>query len=95
MARVPSILLLGLVYVTYVLLGGVIFWKLEGDLGQMDVKQLLLKKQMLLSNYTCLDQEGLEALIQVRHRKTTFSFMSFLTFSPKSDGPLRKCTHIH
>ncbi|XP_028994277.1 potassium channel subfamily K member 17 isoform X2 [Betta splendens] len=65
LARVPSILLLGLVYVAYVLIGGVIFWKLEGDLGQKDVSQLLLTKKMFLSKYTCLDQEGLEALVQL------------------------------
>lgn len=67
---VPSILMLGLIYVTYVLIGGVIFWKLEGDVGRKDISLLLLKKQMLLTKYTCLDQEGLEALVQVRHRNT-------------------------
>lgn len=68
LARVPSILMLGLVYVAYVLIGGVIFWKLEGNLGRKDVSLLLLNKQMLLKKYTCLDQDGLEALVQVRHR---------------------------
>lgn len=68
LARVPSIFLLGLVYVTYVLIGGVVFWKLEGDLGDKDIRLLLLNKKRLLMTYTCLNQEGLEAVAQVRHR---------------------------
>lgn len=70
LARVPSILLLGLVYVTYVLIGGVVFWKLEGHLGQKDISHLLLNKEKLLSRYTCLNQEGLVAVAQVRHENT-------------------------
>ncbi|XP_026210680.1 potassium channel subfamily K member 17 [Anabas testudineus] len=65
LARVPSILMLGVVYVTYVLIGGLIFWKLEGNLGRKDVSLLLLNKQMLLTKYTCLDQDGLETLVQL------------------------------
>lgn len=68
LARVPSILMLGVVYVAYVLIGGVVFWKLEGDLGQKDISLLLLGKQKLLATYTCLNQEGLESVAQVRHR---------------------------
>lgn len=68
LARVPSILMLGVVYVAYVLIGGVVFWKLEGDLGQKDISLLLLSKQKLLATYTCLNQEGLESVAQVRHR---------------------------
>ncbi|XP_035529979.1 potassium channel subfamily K member 17 [Morone saxatilis] len=67
LARVPSILMLGLVYVTYVLIGGVVFWKLEGELGQKDIGMLLLNKKALLTKYTCLNQEGLEAVAQVVH----------------------------
>lgn len=67
LARVPSILILGLVYVTYVLIGGVVFWKLEGDLGRKDIGHLLLNKERLLTTYTCLNQEGLMAVAQVRH----------------------------
>lgn len=66
LARVPSILMLGVVYVTYVLIGGVVFWKLEGELGQKDISLLLSNKKMLLTTYTCLNQEGLEAVAQVR-----------------------------
>ncbi|XP_061699167.1 potassium channel subfamily K member 17 [Syngnathoides biaculeatus] len=65
LARVPSILLLGLLYVAYVLIGGVLFWKLEGDLGEKDISDLLMNKRKLLSTYTCLDQEGLEEVAQV------------------------------
>ncbi|XP_042356744.1 potassium channel subfamily K member 17 [Plectropomus leopardus] len=65
LARVPSILMLGLVYVTYVLIGGVIFWKLEGDLGKKDISILLLNKKKVLTTYNCLNQEGLEEVAQV------------------------------
>lgn len=68
LARVPSILMLGVVYVAYVLIGGVVFWKLEGDLGQKDISLLVLNKKKLLTTYTCLNQEGLEAVAQVRHK---------------------------
>lgn len=66
--QIPSILLLGFVYVAYVLIGGVVFWKLEGDLGQKDVSYLLEKKERLLSTYPCLNQAGLEAVAQVRNK---------------------------
>ncbi|KAM3871328.1 potassium channel subfamily K member 17-like [Diretmus argenteus] len=65
LARVPSILILGVVYVAYVLIGGVIFWKLEGELGQKDISRLLADKRQLLRTYACLNQEGLEAVAQV------------------------------
>ncbi|TKS86169.1 Potassium channel subfamily K member 16 2P domain potassium channel [Collichthys lucidus] len=65
LARVPSILMLGVVYVAYVLIGGVVFWKLEGDLGQKDISLLLLSKKNLLATYTCLNQEGLESVAQM------------------------------
>lgn len=65
LVRVPSILLLGLVYGLYVLIGGVIFWELEGDLGKKDIGLLLTNKEKLLSKYTCLSQDGLEAVAQV------------------------------
>ncbi|CAB1428170.1 unnamed protein product [Pleuronectes platessa] len=67
LSRCPSILLLGLLYVTYVLIGGVVFWKLEGGLGQKDLGLLLQSKERLLVTYTCLNQEGLEAVAQVVH----------------------------
>ncbi|CAG5866199.1 unnamed protein product [Menidia menidia] len=65
LAHVPSILVLGVVYVAYVLIGGVIFWKLEGELGQKGVSDLLQKKEKLLLSYTCLDQDGLEEVAEV------------------------------
>lgn len=68
LARVPSILILGVVYVAYVLIGGVVFWKLEGDLGQKDISLLLLNKKKLLTTYTCLTQDDLETVAKVRSR---------------------------
>ncbi|XP_068435825.1 potassium channel subfamily K member 17 [Clinocottus analis] len=65
LSRMPSILMLGAIYVAYVLIGGVVFWKLEGDLGQKDISLLLQNKKKLLTRYTCLNQEGLEAVAQV------------------------------
>ncbi|XP_012737328.2 potassium channel subfamily K member 16-like [Fundulus heteroclitus] len=65
LARVPSILMLGMVYGAYVLIGGVIFWKLEGELGRKDLTGLLLSKQRLLTAYSCLTQESLEDVAQV------------------------------
>ncbi|KAM4543041.1 potassium channel subfamily K member 17-like [Odontesthes bonariensis] len=65
LARIPSILMLGVVYVAYVLIGGVIFWKLEGDLGKKDISKVLLNKKRLLTSYTCLTQESLEDVAQV------------------------------
>ncbi|XP_076026679.1 potassium channel subfamily K member 17-like [Genypterus blacodes] len=65
LARVPSILLLGAVYMAYVLAGGLIFWKLEGEMGKKDISRLLQNKQQLLVDYTCLNQKGLEAVAQV------------------------------
>uniref|UniRef100_A0A3P8RXK6 Potassium channel, subfamily K, member 17 n=1 Tax=Amphiprion percula TaxID=161767 RepID=A0A3P8RXK6_AMPPE len=66
LARVPSILMLGVVYVAYVLIGGVVFWKLEGELGEKDIGALLMNKKKLLTTYPCLNQQGLETVAQVR-----------------------------
>lgn len=65
LARLPSILLLGIVYVAYVLVGGVVFWQLEGHLVQQHVSVLLRQKQRLLGTYACLDQGALEEVAQV------------------------------
>ncbi|KAK2843669.1 hypothetical protein Q7C36_011884 [Tachysurus vachellii] len=56
------LLLLGAGYLTYVLIGGVIFWKLEGDQVMSDIAQLELKKKRYLQVYPCLGQHGLEEL---------------------------------
>lgn len=66
LAWIPSILLLGIIYVAYVLIGGLVFWSLEGDRGQKDISLLLLNRNRLLKTYTCLNQEGLEDVAQVR-----------------------------
>lgn len=65
LAWVPSILLLALIYVTYVLIGGVIFWKLEGDLGGKDLSGLMKRKEAIFTTYSCLNQDGLVAVAQV------------------------------
>lgn len=65
LARPPSILLLGVLYMAYVLVGGVVFWQLEGHLVQQHVSVLLSQKQRLLGTYACLDQEALEEVAQV------------------------------
>ncbi|XP_034714995.1 potassium channel subfamily K member 17 [Etheostoma cragini] len=65
LSKVPSILMLGVVYVAYVLMGGLVFWKLEGDLGQKDISLLLLNKEQVLNTYKCLNQDGLESVAQV------------------------------
>lgn len=65
LARPPSILLLGVLYVTYVLVGGVVFWQMEGHLVQQHVSILLRQKQRLLDTYACLDQRALEEVAQV------------------------------
>ncbi|XP_056151324.1 potassium channel subfamily K member 17 [Lampris incognitus] len=65
LARVPSILMMGVVYVVYVLIGGVIFWKLEGQLGKEDISRILADKKQLLKTYTCLNQDGLDSVIEV------------------------------
>ncbi|CAL8291522.1 potassium channel subfamily K member 17-like [Gadus morhua] len=65
LARVPSILLLGAVYGAYVLTGGVVFWKLEGNLGREDISAILARKQQVLKTYQCLNSDGMDAVIAV------------------------------
>ncbi|KAI3367274.1 hypothetical protein L3Q82_008320 [Scortum barcoo] len=90
LAWVPSILMLGVVYMAYVLIGGVVFWKLEGDLGQKDISLLLLKKERLLTTYTCLNQDGLEMVAQFflppqrDHMVTAHSFAGYGNMSPRT-----------
>ena len=64
-AKVPSILILGAVYVAYVLIGGVVFWKLEGRLVQEDISRILEGKIRLLNTFPCQKQEGLETVSAV------------------------------
>lgn len=66
LAQVPSILIMGAVYMAYVLIGGVIFWKLEGNLGREDVSAILARKQQVLKSYECLNSDGIDVVIQVR-----------------------------
>ncbi|XP_030643228.1 potassium channel subfamily K member 17-like [Chanos chanos] len=64
-ARLPSILFLGAIYVTYVLIGGVVFWKLEGGPVQEHLYQLMEEKERLLHLYSCVDQNGLDEIAQL------------------------------
>ncbi|CAB1331347.1 unnamed protein product, partial [Coregonus sp. 'balchen'] len=51
LSRIPSILRLAVLYVAYVLIGGLIFWKLEGGLVQQDIARILADKRALLNTY--------------------------------------------
>lgn len=64
-ARFPSILFLGIVYVAYVLVGGLIFWKLEGWYVLQQIDLLKEKRMKLLEKYPCVGQNGLRELAQV------------------------------
>uniref|UniRef100_A0A3Q0RWB5 Potassium channel, subfamily K, member 17 n=1 Tax=Amphilophus citrinellus TaxID=61819 RepID=A0A3Q0RWB5_AMPCI len=81
LARVPFILLLGVVYVAYVLIGGVIFWKLEGDFGRKDLSVALNNKEKLLTTYTCLNQDALVAVakrgLSLKGNNTADGFWKF------------------
>ncbi|TSM77404.1 Potassium channel subfamily K member 17 [Bagarius yarrelli] len=57
-----NLLLIGAGYVAYVLIGGVVFWKLEGDQVTADIAELEVKKKRILQIYPCLGQSGLEEL---------------------------------
>lgn len=64
-AKFISVLLLGVGYLTYVLIGGIIFWKLEGDQVMSDIARLEVQKRTLLQVYPCLGQSGLLELGEV------------------------------
>ncbi|XP_048831383.1 potassium channel subfamily K member 17 [Brienomyrus brachyistius] len=66
--RLPSILLLGFVYMVYVLIGGVVFWKLEGSQVEENIAQLLEERAKLLSSIPCLDQQAIDTLTEVVQR---------------------------
>uniref|UniRef100_A0A8C5NDN7 Potassium channel subfamily K member 17-like n=1 Tax=Gouania willdenowi TaxID=441366 RepID=A0A8C5NDN7_GOUWI len=78
LGRVPSILMLGTVYVIYVLLGGLVFWKVEGDLGKKDISKLLMSKQKLLETYPCLNIQDVSKVgLSLRGNYTTDGFWKF------------------
>ncbi|XP_018616715.2 potassium channel subfamily K member 17-like [Scleropages formosus] len=63
--RLPSILLLGLLYVAYVLFGGFVFWKLEGS-QMLDTMTSVEKVRIsLMRRLPCVDQEAIDNLSQV------------------------------
>ncbi|XP_056333023.1 potassium channel subfamily K member 17 [Danio aesculapii] len=63
--RLPSILFLGVFYVAYVLVGGLVFWKLEGWYVLQQIALLKEKRLELLEKYPCLGQNGLSELAQM------------------------------
>ncbi|KAI4905084.1 hypothetical protein NFI96_016808 [Prochilodus magdalenae] len=69
-ARFLSLLLLGVVYVSYVLIGGAIFWKLEGEEVDNQIAALKEKRSALLQVYPCLGQHGLEELAELIQAST-------------------------
>lgn len=64
-ARFPSILFLGVIYVSYVLLGGLVFWKLEGWHVLQQIETLKDERTKLLAKYPCVGQSGLRELAEV------------------------------
>ncbi|XP_063040079.1 potassium channel subfamily K member 17 [Engraulis encrasicolus] len=63
--RLPTILLLGVVYVLYLLIGGAVFWTLEGEHVGENLQTLREEKSRVLRKYTCLDQDSLEEVAQL------------------------------
>lgn len=63
--RLPSILFLGVFYVAYVLVGGLVFWKLEGWYVLQQIDLLKEKRIKLLEKYPCVGQNGLQELAEV------------------------------
>lgn len=80
-----SVLLLGVGYVAYVLIGGVIFWQLEGDQVKSDIAALEQQKTKLLQIYPCLGQSGLVELGMVSYVKLCV-FISFITYNRSTHG---------
>lgn len=64
-ARLPSVLFLGCIYIAYVLIGGLVFWKLEGWYVVQQIELLKEKRMKLLVKYPCLGQNGLRELAEV------------------------------
>lgn len=68
-ANIFSLLLLGVGYVAYVLIGGVIFWQIEGSQVTNNIAELEQQKTKLLQVYPCLGQKGLVELGVVSYVK--------------------------
>uniref|UniRef100_A0A8C4Z4N4 Potassium channel, subfamily K, member 17 n=1 Tax=Gadus morhua TaxID=8049 RepID=A0A8C4Z4N4_GADMO len=73
LARVPSILLLGAVYGAYVLTGGVVFWKLEGNLGREDISAIL---SLYVFIFQVL-QDASKAGLSIKGNQTSDGFWKF------------------
>uniref|UniRef100_A0A4W5MH91 Potassium channel, subfamily K, member 17 n=1 Tax=Hucho hucho TaxID=62062 RepID=A0A4W5MH91_9TELE len=84
LSRIPSILMLAVLYVAYVLIGGLIFWKLEGGLVRQNIARLLEEKSALLDTYPCLNQEAMDVIrdsskvgLSLKGNQTMDSFWKF------------------
>ncbi|KAI1895158.1 hypothetical protein AGOR_G00103420 [Albula goreensis] len=87
-AKLPSILLLGLIYVAYVLTGGAIFWKLEGGAVEEELRILRVEVDKLHKRFPCLRGDNIDAVaeilqrasksgLSIRHNQTTDGFWKF------------------
>ncbi|KAJ8401237.1 hypothetical protein AAFF_G00388190 [Aldrovandia affinis] len=76
-ARFPSILLLGLVYVVYVLTGGVVFWKLEGGVVEDELRDLREELARLKKDVPCLNEDNIVDVAEVL-QKASKSGMSLI-----------------
>uniref|UniRef100_A0A8C4RJS6 Potassium channel, subfamily K, member 17 n=1 Tax=Erpetoichthys calabaricus TaxID=27687 RepID=A0A8C4RJS6_ERPCA len=63
--HIPSTVVLTLIYIVYVLAGGAIFWKLEGDVAYKSIAEMESKKVEVLSKFTCIDRDSMNGLAQV------------------------------
>ncbi|XP_061113009.1 potassium channel subfamily K member 16 [Conger conger] len=66
--RLPSILLLGLLYVVYVLTGGAVFWKLEGPAMEGELRKIREEVVRLRREMPCLNQDNIVGAAEVLHR---------------------------
>lgn len=64
--RLPSILLLGVLYVVYVLTGGAVFWKLEGAPMEEELRKIRMDVARLRRDMPCLNEETIMVVAQVR-----------------------------
>ncbi|XP_064164005.1 potassium channel subfamily K member 17 [Anguilla rostrata] len=69
--RLPSILLLGLLYVVYVLTGGAVFWKLEGPPMVEQMRSAREELARLQKNMPCLNEETIVMVAKVLQKATS------------------------
>ncbi|KAJ8341010.1 hypothetical protein SKAU_G00333010 [Synaphobranchus kaupii] len=64
--RLPSILLLGLLYLVYVLTGGAVFWTLESGPMELELQSIREEVAKLQRQMPCLNQEAIVKVAEVR-----------------------------